>query len=146
METRYENGRRYFLRLSEHEYVGRDIPDILINRFRKKGYLECQTIELVKLNQKIEDSHQETILMSDKTVQDVMSKIRGEVSSLYKICESVALLDMIASLVQLATTGDDYTRPELTDCIAVKLGRHPIKEKVCIQTPAWARNLTRAAS
>ena len=58
-ETRYDNARRYWLRISESSFDDRNIPDMLVNRIRKKGYIECQTLNLMKLNQRIEDSHQE---------------------------------------------------------------------------------------
>lgn len=83
----------------------------------------------MKLNQRIEDSHQEVILMSDKTIQTLLDDIRGQIPSLFRVCESIAMLDMIASFGQLVTTGD-YTRPEITDCIAINAGRHPVREKV----------------
>jgi DNA mismatch repair protein MSH4 len=68
--------------------------------------------------------------MSDKTVQELMDKIRGEIPTLFRVCESIAMLDMIAAFGHLATAGGDYVRPEIADCIAVKAGRHPVKEKV----------------
>jgi DNA mismatch repair protein MSH4 len=96
-ETRYDNSRRYWLRIAESSLDGRAIPDILINQYRKKGFLECQTLDLVKLNQRIEDSHQEVVLMSDKTVQTLIDDIRGEIPRLFRVCESIAMLDMIAA-------------------------------------------------
>lgn len=105
------------------------MPDILINRYANKGFIECQTMDLVKLNQRIEDSHQEAVLMSDKAIQELLDDIRGEIPSLYRVCESIALLDMLASFGQLVTTRD-YIRPEITNCLAIKSGRHPVREKV----------------
>jgi DNA mismatch repair protein MSH4 len=128
-ETKYDNSRRYWLRIVESDFDDRTVPDILVNRYRKKGCIECQTLDLMKLNQKIEDSHQEVILMSDKTVQVLLDDIRGQIPSLFRICESIAMLDMIAAFGQSVTTGD-YTRPEITDCIAISAGRHPVREKV----------------
>jgi DNA mismatch repair protein MSH4 len=128
-ETKYDNARRYYLRVSESDFAGRPFPDILVNRYRKKGYIECQTLDLMKLNQRIEDSHQEIVLMSDSTVQELLDNIRGQISSLFRVCESIAMLDMIASFVHLATTSD-YTRPEISDCLVIQSGRHPVREKV----------------
>ena len=48
---------------------------------------------------------------------------------MFKICEAVGLLDMIAAFSQLVTV-NDYTRPQLTDTLAIQAARHPIKEKV----------------
>lgn len=135
-ETKWDNSRKYYLRLHESEFDGRDVPEILINHYRKKGQLECQTLDLMKLNQRIEDSQHEVILMSDKTIQELMDKIRGEISILFRVCESVAMLDMITAFGQLATTSaSDYTRPEITDCLAIRMGRHPVRERV-----SWSLN------
>jgi DNA mismatch repair protein MSH4 len=107
-ETKYENARHYFLRLYESDFDGREIPDILINRYQKKGFIECQTLDL----------------------QELIENLRGEIPSLYQVCESITLLDMIAAFGHSATISD-YCRPELTDCIGIKSGRHPVREKVC---------------
>jgi len=129
VDTRYDNARRYYLRVFESDFNGQALPDILINQYRKKGFIECQTLDLMKLNQKIEDSHQEVVLMSDKTVQELLDNIRGEIPNLFKVCESIAMLDMIAAFAHLATTSD-YCKPEISDCTVIQSGRHPIREKV----------------
>lgn len=134
-ETRFDNARKYYLRIPEFEFENREFPDVLINRYRNKGFIECQTLDLVKMNQKIEDAHHEAVLMSDKTVQELLDNVRAEIPALFRICESIAMLDMLASFGQLVTT-DDYVRPELTDCLAIKSGRHPIREKVRTSTLA----------
>jgi DNA mismatch repair protein MSH4 len=128
-EIRYETPRRYYLKISEIAFQDRDIPDVLVNRFRKKGYIECQTLDLVKLNQRIQDSHQEVVLMSDKTIEDLLEGVRSEVPALYRVCESIAMLDMLAAFAKLVTV-QEYVRPEITNSLAIKAGRHPIYEKV----------------
>ena len=137
-ETKYEKSRRYYLRICESDFDGRRVPDILVNKYPKKGYIECQTLNLMKLNQRIEDSHQEVVLMSDKTIQDLLDNIRGEIPSLFRVCESIAMLDLIAAFARLVTTNKygEYVRPELTDCLVIKSGRHPVREKVCSNPPS----------
>jgi DNA mismatch repair protein MSH4 len=83
----------------------------------------------VKLNQKITDSHNEVINMSDRSIQELIQDIRSEISSLFRISESISMLDMLAAFAQLVTT-QDYIRPELTDTLAIKAGRHPVREKI----------------
>lgn len=130
-ETRYENARRYYLRLPEGEFDGRTIPDILVNRYRVKGFIECQTLDLMKLNKRIEDSHQEVVLMSDKTIQALIDDIRGEIPVLFRVCESIAMLDMITAFAHLVTTAPEpYSKPEISDYIALQQARHPVREKV----------------
>jgi len=91
--------------------------------------IECQTLELVKMNQKIKDAHNEVLVTSDKTTQELIVNIRSKIHPLFKISESIAILDMLAGLAQLITT-QDYVRPELTETLAIKGGRHPIREKI----------------
>ncbi|KAJ8070308.1 hypothetical protein OCU04_000688 [Sclerotinia nivalis] len=40
------------------------------------------------------------------------------------------MLDMITSFGKLVTSQESYVRPEITECIAIKSGRHPIRDKV----------------
>jgi len=94
--------------------------------------IECQTLELVKLNQKITDAHNEVINMSDRSIQELIDDVRTEIHALFRVSESIAMLDMIASFAQLATS-QDYVKPELTDTLAIRAGRHPIRDKIQIE-------------
>lgn len=67
--------------------------------------------------------------MSDRSIQDLTDNVRGDIAPLFRICEAIAMLDMISSFAQLVTTLD-YCRPDLTDVLAIKSGRHPIREKI----------------
>ncbi len=136
-ETRFENGRQYYLRVRENEFDNREVPNILVNRIRKKGYMECQTLDLMKLNQRISDSHAEVVLTSDKTIQELLDNIRREISSLFKVCESIAVLDMVAAFAHSAIA-NDYVKPEIGDCLIIEAARHPVKEKVRVNTSGIA--------
>lgn len=67
--------------------------------------------------------------MSDESIQDLIDKIRIDVAPLIQISEAIAVLDMLASFAELITT-QKYCRPELTDALAIKSGRHPVRERV----------------
>jgi DNA mismatch repair protein MSH4 len=129
VDTKYDNSRRYYLRIRDIEFDGRPLPEVLINRFRKKGYIECQTLDLMKLNQRIQDSHQEVILMSDKTVEKLIEDIREDIPTLFRVCECIAKLDMLAAFAQVVI-GHGYVRPEITDELVMRAARHPVGEKV----------------
>ncbi|KAL8949223.1 MAG: hypothetical protein Q9222_004655 [Ikaeria aurantiellina] len=129
LELRYDTARQYYIRIAVSELEERNLPEVFINSFRRKTYIECQTLDLLKLNQKIIDSHHEVLQMSDRSIQELIDKVREDIAPLFKTCEAIALLDMIASFAQLVTT-QDYCRPELTDTFAIKSGRHPIREKI----------------
>ncbi|OTA69657.1 DNA mismatch repair protein-like protein Muts [Hypoxylon sp. EC38] len=123
-ELRFENNRKYWLRLRQTDFEDRDIPNILINKVRKGAWIECQTLTLVQLNHRITDSHNEAIMLSDKVVQELLDAIRVHVPNLFRVCEGIALLDMITAFGQAATTRD-YVRPEIGHALALKGARHP---------------------
>lgn len=127
----FENKRKYWLKFRCAEFENGIVPSPLINLVRKKDFLECQTLQMVKLNQRITDSVDEVIMQSDKVVQQLLDAIRIEIPHLFKVCESIALLDMLASFGQTVTTRD-YVKPELKDALALKSARHPILDAVSL--------------
>ncbi|RYN92448.1 hypothetical protein AA0120_g4899 [Alternaria tenuissima] len=68
---------------------------------------------------------------SDEAVEALIDKVRSHMSIMFKICEAVAMLDMVymieQSMVSMKLMG---TQPRLTDTLAIEAGRHPIKEKI----------------
>ncbi|KAF3044696.1 MutS protein msh4 [Didymella heteroderae] len=130
LDLKYENARQFYMKIPSTELDGRELPAVFTNVIRRKNNIECQTLELMKRNQKaINVSHQEVVLMSDQAVDSLIEAVRGHMSVLFKVCEAVGLLDMIAAFSQLVTV-NDYTRPHLTDTLAIQAARHPIKEKI----------------
>jgi DNA mismatch repair protein MSH4 len=127
LDLKYDTARQYYICISATE--PRPLPDVFINVYRKRNRIECQTLDLVKLNQKITDAHIEVINMSNQTIQDLISDVCTEVSGLFRVSEAIAMLDMLAAFAQLATN-NDYIRPELTSTLAIKAGRHPIREQI----------------
>ncbi|EXA01809.1 MutS protein msh4 [Fusarium oxysporum] len=125
---RYDNGRKYWLRLRAADFDDRPLPNLLINVVRKKDKIECQTLDLVKLNLRLSDTSNEVVIRSDKVVQDLLKELRSDVPHLFRVCESVALVDMISSFAQLATTRD-YVKPDLSTTLALKAARHPVLDK-----------------
>lgn len=129
LQTKFDNVRQFYLRLRADELEDRNLPPIFINVYRKKDMIECQTLDLVKLNQKIGDAHMEVLLMSDRSVKELIDDVREHMSSLFRICESVAMLDMLTAFAHVVSS-QDYIRPALSDTLAIRSGRHPIREKI----------------
>ncbi|KAJ4380241.1 MutS protein msh4 [Didymella sp. IMI 355093] len=129
LDLKYENARQFYIKIPSTELDGRGLPAIFTNVIRRKNNIECQTLELMKRNQKINISHQEVVLMSDQAVDSLIEAVRSHMSVMFKICEAIGLLDMLAAFSQLVTV-NDYTRPHLTDTLAIQAARHPIKEKI----------------
>ncbi|KUL87658.1 hypothetical protein ZTR_05885 [Talaromyces verruculosus] len=128
LELKYDTARSYYISLSAFELEGA-LPEEFINVFKRRDRIECQTLDLVKLNQRISDSHHEVISMSDQAVQELLEKICDGVPSLFKTSEAIATLDMLSAFAHLVTI-QEYVRPEITDVLAIKSGRHPLHEKI----------------
>ncbi|KAJ5924291.1 hypothetical protein N7466_008478 [Penicillium verhagenii] len=127
LDLKYDSARQYYICVPSTEPG--PLPDVFINVYRKRNRIECQTLDLVKLNKRITDSHNEVISLSDQTIQELLRDVCSEVSGLFRISEAIAMLDMLAAFAQLSTS-HDYIRPELTNALAIKSGRHPIREQI----------------
>ena len=128
-DLKYDSPRRHYLTIPATELADRQLPDVLIHVYRKNKLIECSTLDLVKLNQQIMDSHHEVLKMSNEVIGELIDNIRAGIAPLFKISDSLALLDMLAAFAHCAMTYD-YCRPELLSTLAVKSGRHPILERV----------------
>lgn len=131
---KFDNGRKYWLRMKIADFDDNSLPPDLINVVRKKDYIECQTMSLVKLNLRLFDTSNEVVARSDVVIQELLKDLRQEVRPLFEISESVALADMMCSFGQLVTTRD-YVRPEIANTLALMLARHPVLDKV--RTTTW---------
>ena len=129
LQVKFDNTRHFYMRMPAGELEQRNLPVVFINVFRKKDMIECQTLELIKRNQKIVDSYSEVVMMSDQSVQDLITNARPHMSILFKICEGLAMLDMLLAFAQLVTS-QEYVRPIISDTLAIRAGRHPIREKI----------------
>lgn len=129
ISLKFDNRRKFWLQLEQNDFEDRELPDFFINVMPRNRWIECQTLTLVQLNNRITDSHNETVMLSDKVIQQLLDEIREFVPELFRICEGIALLDMVASFAQSATTRD-YVRPEISDTLALKGARHPICERL----------------
>ncbi|KAG0202103.1 MutS protein msh4 [Mortierella sp. GBA30] len=119
----------YYLSTTVDQLDGAELPLIFINIVKKAKMLTFTTLELIKKNAKINDSLTEVYLMSDKIVGDLSSEVRAEVGALYKASECLAMLDMLLSFAHQCTV-NEYVRPEFTDTLVIKQGRHPVIEKL----------------
>lgn len=63
LEVKYDTARQYYIRIAVSELEDRNLPDIFINVFKKRNMIECQTLDLLKWNQKIVDSHHEVYVL-----------------------------------------------------------------------------------
>ncbi|KAJ1975758.1 MutS protein msh4 [Dimargaris xerosporica] len=67
--------------------------------------------------------------MSHKALKEVLAKVQTHATSLYKLSQSVAELDLVLSFANQCTLSD-YVRPTLGNTMQVTKGRHPVLDKV----------------
>ena len=139
VDLKFDPARHYYLKIADSEFDERPMPEVFVNVVRKKRIVECQTLDLMKMNQKIKDAHNEVISMSDRSIQELIEAIRSRIHPLFKISEAIGLLDMLTAFAQLATA-QDYAKPELTQALAIKAGRHPLREVSQVPTQKWIAN------
>ncbi|KAJ4485332.1 muts domain V-domain-containing protein [Lentinula aciculospora] len=121
-----ETGFVFSLRKSDIEG---ELPKGFINVTLKKGKWQSSSMELKKMNARMQDALDETLILSDKIIQDLVTEILVNVGALYKASEAVALVDMLWAFSH-SSIMRNYVRPEFTGTLAVKSGRHPILETV----------------
>ncbi|KAG6044861.1 hypothetical protein E4U39_002928 [Claviceps sp. Clav50 group G5] len=126
---KFDNGRKYWLLLKGLAGSSSQIPPVFINIVGKKSGIECHTMQLMKLNSRLSDTSNEIVARSDAIIQDLIVLLRGSAAQLFRLCESVGLLDMVTSFAHLSILRD-YVRPEFRGTFALKAARHPIMDKI----------------
>ncbi|KAM3551814.1 hypothetical protein ARSEF4850_007691 [Beauveria asiatica] len=112
-KLKFDNGRKYWLKLSIGDYNSVDPPGFFINVAKKRGAIECQTLDLAKLNMRLSDTSNEVVFRSDAIIEQLIATLQSDASHLFKMCESVGLMDMLASFTQLKNfVPNDYFATE----------------------------------
>ncbi|KAE8866001.1 hypothetical protein PTNB29_03148 [Pyrenophora teres f. teres] len=114
LDLKFENARQFYIKIATSELDDKVLPPRFTNVIRRKNHVECQTLELMK---------------RDQAVETLIDEVRSHMSVMFKICEAIAMLDMIVAFAHLVTV-NNYTQPQLTDTLAIEAGRHPIKENI----------------
>ncbi|KAG6333660.1 hypothetical protein ID866_5430 [Astraeus odoratus] len=106
-----------------------ELPKGFLNVTSQRGRWLFSSLELKKLNARMKDSLDETLILSNKIIQDLVAEILLYSGALYAASEAVALADLLWSFAHTSIMRN-YVRPEFTGTLAVKAGRHPILETV----------------
>ncbi|XP_053729471.1 mutS protein homolog 4 isoform X2 [Synchiropus splendidus] len=134
MRTSFSSSRGFFIQMKRHVNAFPDgrLPAEFIKVTKNKDSYAFTTDDLVKLNDRCNHALREIYHMSSVVVGRLLSTIHENIHCLYKLSEAVSMLDMLLSLAN-ACTLSDYVRPEFTDTLAIKGGRHPILERMSVQ-------------
>ncbi|TPX76037.1 hypothetical protein CcCBS67573_g02692 [Chytriomyces confervae] len=129
IKTNYSKSQGFTLKLNlaDLDQGPGSMPSEFINVVKTKKQATFTTLALLGFNDRINESLTEVYLMSDKIIAELVVDVSRFAGLLYNISESIALLDMLASFAHVADTSD-FVRPEFTETLAVKAGRHPIRD------------------
>ncbi|XP_046389737.1 mutS protein homolog 4-like [Ischnura elegans] len=83
------------------------------------------TQELIEFDMRCKVALQEIQTMSNVVILELLGKLREQIGSLYKLCESVAVLDMLLSLSRVSSL-PGYCQPRFNSYLNVINGRHPL--------------------
>ncbi|OJA13483.1 hypothetical protein AZE42_04411 [Rhizopogon vesiculosus] len=104
-----------------------ELPMGFINVSVQRGRWLFSSMDLKKMNARMKDSLEETLVLSDKIIQDLVGEIIAFSGILYSASEAVATIDLLWSFAHVSIMRN-YVRPEFTDTLAIKSGRHPVLE------------------
>ncbi|GAA5887912.1 hypothetical protein JCM6882_000800 [Rhodosporidiobolus microsporus] len=124
--------------------TGRGEGRVFVNISKKGKRVEMSTMDLKKRNARIFESEQEILLMSDEILDEMFDEIRGHIACLYRCAEGLAMLDMLAAFADVSGK-NNYVRPEWTDTLAIKAGRHPLHEAFRMSDGSFVPNDTYAS-
>ncbi|KAJ3021758.1 MutS protein msh4 [Thoreauomyces humboldtii] len=133
IKVQFNASTGFFLTIPGTGNAANDLPLEFINVEQKRKLCTFTSLKLLSYNDRIQESLTEVYLMSDRIIEELIQDVRKIASILYKAAEAVALLDMLVSFAHSCTISD-RVRPEFTDTMAIKSGRHPIKEVICSDT------------
>ncbi|XP_061896651.1 mutS protein homolog 4-like isoform X2 [Entelurus aequoreus] len=134
MRTSFSTARGFFIQMKlEGIFLPKGkLPPEFIKVTRHKDNYGFTTTDLMKMNDRCDEALKEIFHVSYVVICQLLSTIREHIHCLYKLSDAVSMLDMLLSLAN-ACTNSDYVRPEFTDTLAIKQGRHPILERMARQ-------------
>ncbi|XP_039992286.1 mutS protein homolog 4 isoform X3 [Xiphias gladius] len=136
MRTSFSTNRGFFIQMKQEGVVLPEgkLPSEFIKVTKHKNNYGFTTADLMKMNDRCDEALREIFHMSYVVISQLLSTIHEHIHCLYKLSDAVSMLDMLLSLAN-ACTVSDYVRPEFTDTLAIKQGRHPILERMAGQQP-----------
>ncbi|OAC99555.1 hypothetical protein MUCCIDRAFT_42353 [Mucor lusitanicus CBS 277.49] len=133
IKLEYTASRGYSISMPINQLTnGAQLPNVFINVIQKKKTIQFTTLELLQKNNRLNESMTEVFLMSEKTVTQLLEIFRNHINALYKASEAIALLDFLTSLATYNLNSTNLVRPEFSNTLAIKSGRHPILECILL--------------
>uniref|UniRef100_A0A5F8A0L0 MutS protein homolog 4 n=1 Tax=Macaca mulatta TaxID=9544 RepID=A0A5F8A0L0_MACMU len=136
LRTSFSSARGFFIQMTTDclALPNDQLPSEFIKISKVKNSYSFTSADLIKMNERCQESLREIYHMTYMIVCKLLSEIYEHIHCLYKLSDTVSMLDMLLSFAH-ACTLSDYVRPEFTDTLAIKQGWHPILEKISAEKP-----------
>ncbi|KAM4722963.1 mutS protein homolog 4 [Rhinophrynus dorsalis] len=136
LKTSFSIARGFFIQMNVDETISPidQLPTEFVKVTRMKNTCCFTSADIIKMNERCQESLREIYHMSYLIICKLLSEIYEHIACLYKLSDTVSMLDMLLSLAH-ACTLSDFVRPEFTDTLAIKQGWHPILENISMGKP-----------
>ncbi|XP_044529428.1 mutS protein homolog 4 [Gracilinanus agilis] len=136
LKTSFSSARGFFIQMNMDCSLlpSGQLPSEFIKVTKTKNTYSFTSADLIKMNERCQESLREIYHMTYMVVCQLLSEIYEHIHCLYKLSDIVSMVDMLLAFAH-ACTLSDYVRPEFTDTLAVKQGWHPILEKISAERP-----------
>lgn len=125
----YDSTRGFFIKLKRQGISDiSELAPVFINKVVKKNYVEFTTLQITKLNARLDEVMSEIMLISEQIVRELLKEIVKKISVLFMIAEAVSILDLL-SCFAYNSAENNYCIPEFSNKMVFKSARHPILEK-----------------
>ncbi|KAK5980389.1 MutS protein him-14 [Trichostrongylus colubriformis] len=101
------------------------LPPIFINVTRNRSSVTFSSRNLLRYNDRIEQSISEVMIATDIVVQNAIKEIRPLIAVLYHVIDFIATIDMLCSFAVYASNRNTV-RPRFGDSIIINEGKHPL--------------------
>ncbi|OCF32989.1 hypothetical protein I316_05327 [Kwoniella heveanensis BCC8398] len=105
------------------------LPAEFINLEKRRHKILCSTHELLKRNEKLQQSQQEVLLLSASIVAELLERVVEHINGLFLCADAIAKLDLVSSFARISAE-NTVVRPEFTASLAIRAGRHPMLHKM----------------
>ncbi|KAM3914999.1 mutS protein homolog 4 [Leptodactylus fuscus] len=134
LKTSFSTTRGFFVQMNMDGNVQQTLPAEFIKVTRAKNTYSFTSVDLIKMNERCQESLKEIYHMSYLIVCKLLNDIYTHIHCLYKLSDTVSMLDMLLSFANVCTFSE-YVRPQFTDTTAIKQGWHPILEMIALGKP-----------
>ncbi|CAM5162316.1 unnamed protein product [Natator depressus] len=136
LKMSFSSARGFFIQMNAEcaALPNGQLPSEFTKITKMKNAYSFTSADLIKMNERCQESLREIYHMTYLIVCKLLSEIYEHIHCLYKLSDTVSMLDMLLSFAH-ACTLSDYIRPEFTDTLAIKQGWHPILEKISVEKP-----------